>query len=85
VGGTPINATIEIQDASGKKIPGISSVASWGLPDGAGSFSRETLEIVDGSAKAFSYIPGTVSGNHSLSLDIPGIGSISNIVFSVLP
>jgi hypothetical protein len=33
----------------------------------------------------FSYIPGTVSGDHHISVDIPGVGSLSDIVFSLLP
>lgn len=30
-------------------------------------------------------MPGTVAGDHSLSIDIPGIGSVSDMVFSVFP
>lgn len=60
-------------------------MASWKLPDGAGSFSKELITITDGLSEDFNYIPGTVAGNHSLSIDIPGIGSLSDIVFSLLP
>jgi len=60
-------------------------VASWKLPDGAGKFSKDAITITDGVSENFDYIPGTVSGNHALSIDIPGIGSISDIVFSLLP
>ena len=66
-------------------ITGLSSVVSWSLPLGAGSFSKEAITITDGRSEDFSYIPGTVSGDHSLSLDIPGIGSVSDVRFSLLP
>ena len=85
VGGSRVPTRIEVQDASGQRITGLSSVVSWALPAGAGSFSKSAITITDGVSEAFDYSPGTVSGNHSLSIDIPGIGSVSDMVFSVLP
>ncbi len=60
-------------------------MASWKLPGGAGTFSKETIAITDGLSENFDYLPGSVSGNHALSIDVPGVGSLSNIVFSLLP
>ena len=85
VGGVRVPTHIEVQDASGTRITGLSSVASWTLPAGAGSFSKQTISITDGVSESFDYIPGTVSGYHSLSIDIPGIGSVSDMVWRVLP
>lgn len=76
---------IEIQDDKGAKISGFSSVGTLKLPQGAGTFSRETITITDGVSENFDYIPGTVAGDHILTIDIPGAGSLSNIRFSLLP
>ncbi|MBC7503535.1 VCBS repeat-containing protein [Candidatus Gracilibacteria bacterium] len=85
VGDEPIGARIEIQDAAGVRMAGLSSVVSWGLPDGAGIFSKKSIRITDGISEPFDYIPGTIAGNHALMLDVVGIGSLTNIVFSLLP
>ena len=71
VWGTTVPVRIEIQDESGKRLTGFSSVVSWKLPDGAGSFSKEAITIVDGISERVEYIPGTVAGNHALTLDVP--------------
>ncbi len=83
----PVSARIEVQDSiTWNPILGLSSVASWKLPDGAGSFSGKTVEIIDGTTSPipFSYLPGTVSGDHTLTLDIPGIWSYSTGI-TVMP
>lgn len=85
VGGGRVPTKIEVQDGAGKRITGLSSVTAWILPAGAGSFSKQTIAITDGVSEAFDYIPGTVSGDHSLSIDIPGIGSVSDMIWRVLP
>ncbi len=85
VWGKAVWVHIEIQDDVWNRMSWLSSVASWKLPDGAGKFSKDAIAITDGVSENFDYIPGTVSGNHALSIDIPGIGSISDIVFSLLP
>ncbi len=85
VWGQSIPVHIEIQDINNQPILWLSSVASWKFPDGAWWFSKETITITDWKSETFDYIPGTVSGNHSLSIDIPGVGSLSDIVFSLLP
>lgn len=83
VGGDKVPVRIEIQDANGQRIPGFSSVATLSLPSGAGSFSEESITITDGQSASFEYTPGTVSGNHMLNIDVPGVGSLSNIAFSL--
>lgn len=85
VWGNPVGVHLEIQDEAWNRMVWLSSVASWSLPDGAGNFSKETINITDGLSENFEYIPGTVSGNHALSISIPGIGTLSDIVFSLLP
>jgi hypothetical protein len=85
VWGQPTPVHIEIQDPAGKPIGWLSSVASWKLPDGAGKFSKETITITDGISENFEYLPGTISWNHSLSIDVPGVWSLSDIIFSLLP
>ena len=67
-------------------VSGFSSVAVLTLPESAGYFSvGSSVEIVNGLSKDFLFYPGRVSGEHSLSLDIPGIGKISDIAFSIDP
>lgn len=67
-------------------ISGFSSVAVLTLPEAAGYFPEGTsIEISNGQSQAFTFSPGRVSGDHILSLDIPGIGKISDISFSVEP
>jgi hypothetical protein len=60
-------------------------VATWQIPNGAGSFLLSTITITDGVSQDFVYIPGTVSGDHRISISIPGVGSLSDMVFSLLP
>lgn len=71
VGSNPITAHIEVQDETNHRIAGLSTIATWKFPDNAGSFSKEVITITDGVSETFDYIPGTVSGNHALTIDIP--------------
>ena len=52
---------------------------------GAGTFSKETIAINNGQSEVFAYYPGTVAGQHNLTLNIPAIGIINNTPLTLLP
>lgn len=84
VAGLPITAHIKVLDGNGNIISGFSSVADMTLPEAAGYFaSGTTVEIKSGQSTDFTFVPGRVAGEHMLTLDIPGVGTISDIPFTI--
>lgn len=54
------------------------------LPDGAGSFSKNIVNIRNGQSEDFMYSPGTAIGTHNLSLSIPGLGLLNDIPLTLV-
>lgn len=84
VGGTGITIQLRLTDATDTTLTGFNSVAALSLPEDAGYFSLPAIPIRDGVA-TFEYYPGTRAGKHLLTADIPGVGKIPDILFSLIP
>lgn len=78
IGSAPIKARIQVTDANGNLMSGFSSAVALSLPSGAGTFSSEILDIQNGQTEPFIFSPGNVAGTHNLTINIPGIGIISD-------
>lgn len=78
VGSAPKTVQVQIFDENGNLLEGFSSVMAISLPSGAGSFSNETFVISKGQSEKFLYYPGTLAGQHNLTINIPGIGIMTN-------
>jgi hypothetical protein len=85
VGGDTVEVSLKIVDGNENSLTWFSSVASLELPEGAWSFEPSTLPIKDWVTAPFVYTPWIRSGNHSLRIDIPGIWTMSDVNFSLLP
>lgn len=86
VAGDTIDMQIELIDGpTGQILTGFSSLATLDIPIGAGKFSHETFEIIDGKSKPFQFIPGKKAGDHLLKINIPGITNTTEQVFQILP
>lgn len=82
VGGDIVKMTLRIVDAAGNILSGFNSVAALSLPDDAWYFDPSAITITNGTAE-FSYIPGTYAWEHALTADIPWMGKIPDITFSL--
>ncbi len=84
-GGAGVPVRIRVLDNQNQQINGFSSVAHLQLPENAGSFSVDAVRIDDGISDYFTFTPGRLAGDHALSISVPGIGTVPDIVFSVRP
>lgn len=84
IGTQELPVRLRIVDKDGNLLSGFSSIVNFGLPAGAGNFSLELAEIRNGQTEKFSYYPGTVAGVHNLTLNIPGIGIISDVPLTLV-
>ncbi len=85
VGGAGVPVRIRVLDNQNQQINGFSSVAHLQLPENAGSFSVDAVRIEDGISDYFTFTPGRLAGDHALSITVPGIGTVPDIIFSVRP
>lgn len=85
VGGPAVPIFAEVVDENGQILSGFHSSISFSIPTLAGSFSTGTIAIENGKTADFSFLPGRVSGQHMLSMYVPGIGTIPDVPFSILP
>ncbi len=85
VGGDPVKVRLRVLDTNNEVVSGFSSFAHLDIPEAAGSFDTDSVRIEAGTSDYFTFIPGRLAGDHTLSLTIPGIGTIPDIVFSTKP
>ena len=55
------------------------------LPQGIGTIDKNMISITNGQSEIFYFTPGSLAGTHNFTLDIPGIGSISDQSITILP
>lgn len=84
IGSSALPVRLQIRDSAGNTVTGFSSIATISVPAGAGKFSQEVIEIKNGQSENFTYIPGTVAGVHNLTLNIPGIGILSETPLTLM-
>lgn len=76
---------IIVTDSNGNKIKNFSSVLNVSIPEIAGYFSKDLINVLDGQSEVFEYIPGRVSGTYNLTLAIPGVGVSDQTPLLLLP